>query len=326
MEGMSRKRSSSSFSAQREDRAKRQRTSRFEADSALSTSEAKPYDVINKPTAEDVGRDGLRRSIALTLQHVGFDSATNEALEGFTETVDTCECASSLIVPGKHKLTSMADFTGFVEHLKRTANAARRDNPTPADFETILQRYNIPTSSLKPHLKNPVSKKKLVPKTYNPFTEDLGAIQSTKASMFLGPELDGNQEKESKEWIPSSFPSFPSKHSYRFTPVEAPVRDLKKKRAEAASEARKGEEALRRIDRAAKISRQKELKELANRNPLSRQRHEALEEMMKEFIPKAGSSKSGGGMLEIADHSMIVNAGAKYLRQEVPKASRQAAH
>ncbi|EMR61523.1 putative bromodomain associated domain-containing protein [Eutypa lata UCREL1] len=307
MEGMSRKRSSSSFSAQREDRAKRQRTSRFEADSALSTSEAKPYDVINKPTAEDVGRDGLRRSIALTLQHVGFDSATNEALEGFTETVETY-------------------FTGFVEHLKRTANAARRDNPTPADFETILQRYNIPTSSLKPHLKNPVSKKKLVPKTYNPFTEDLGAIQSTKASMFLGPELDGNQEKESKEWIPSSFPSFPSKHSYRFTPVEAPVRDLKKKRAEAAFEARKGEEALRRIDRAAKISRQKELKELANRNPLSRQRHEALEEMMKEFIPKAGSSKSGGGMLEIADHSMIVNAGAKYLRQEVPKASRQAAH
>ncbi len=92
MEGMSRKRYSGSFGAQRDDRAKRQRTSTFEADAALSTSETKPYDVINKPTAEDIGRDGLRRSIALTLQHVGFDSATNEELEGFTETVDTCEC------------------------------------------------------------------------------------------------------------------------------------------------------------------------------------------------------------------------------------------
>lgn len=227
----------------------------------------------------------------------------------------------------KHRLTSIADFTGFVEHLKHTANAARRENPTPADFETILQRYNVPTSSLKPHLKNPVPKEKLVPKFYNPFTEHLKAIESSsKPSMFLGPELDGNAEKESKPWIPTSFPPFPSKHSYKFTPVEAPMRDLKRKRAEAAAEARKGEEALRRIDRAAKISRQKELKELANRNPLSKQRHQALEEVMKEFLPKSGSGGSGGSALEIADHSMIVNAGAKYLRQEVPKASRQAAH
>ncbi len=216
----------------------------------------------------------------------------------------------------------ITDFTGFIEQLKREAHVARRENPTPADFETVLRRYNIPTSSLKPHLKTPVAKKKLSPALYNPITEDLSAIQRTETPQFLGPELDGNLDKESREWIPQSFPGFPSRHSYRFTAVEAPAPDPRKKRAEAAAEARKGEEALRRIDRAAKISRHKELKELANRNPLSKRRHQALEEMMRDFIPVTTGGRSNGS-LDIADHSMIVNAGAKYLRQEVPKASRR---
>lgn len=93
MDGMSRKRSSSSLSSsQQEDRAKRQRTSTVDREPDLAAIETKPYDVVNRDTAGDFGRDGLRRSIALTLQHVGFDSATQEAMEGFTETVDTCRC------------------------------------------------------------------------------------------------------------------------------------------------------------------------------------------------------------------------------------------
>jgi hypothetical protein len=37
-----------------------------------------------------LGRDGLRRSIVLALQHVGFDSASEEALDGFTSATETC--------------------------------------------------------------------------------------------------------------------------------------------------------------------------------------------------------------------------------------------
>ncbi len=63
-------------------------------------------DIMNQPTADDVGRDGLRRSIVLALQHVGFDTATKEALEGFTEAVDTCTCAFLLgHLYGGHRLT-----------------------------------------------------------------------------------------------------------------------------------------------------------------------------------------------------------------------------
>ncbi|RYO78484.1 hypothetical protein DL766_002431 [Monosporascus sp. MC13-8B] len=306
MEGTSRKRAATGDANHEQlDRAKRQRTATLESEPELSAVEEPTYEVTNRPTAEDVGLDGLRRSIVLALQHVGFESATKEALESFTGTVDTY-------------------MSGFIGQLKRTAHAARRENPTPADFETVLRRYNIPTSSLKPHLKNPVPKKQLSPKTYDPITEDISALQSTETPRFLGPELDGNLDKQSREWIPESFPGFPSKHTYKFTPVEVPAPDKKKKRAEALADTRKAEQALGRIDRAGKISRHKELKEMADRDPLSKQRHQGWEEVMRAYLPKKDGSKDGStGSLEIADFSTIVNAGARYLRQEAPKASRR---
>lgn len=94
MEGMSRKRSSSSFGVHQNDRAKRQRTSTHKSEPVLPDAEPE-YEAVNQPSSADVGRDGLRRAVVLSLQQVGFDSATNEALEGLTETVDTCACDSS---------------------------------------------------------------------------------------------------------------------------------------------------------------------------------------------------------------------------------------
>lgn len=45
-----------------------------------------------RPNADSMGRDGLRRSIALALEHVGFDAATPEALESFANNAETCTC------------------------------------------------------------------------------------------------------------------------------------------------------------------------------------------------------------------------------------------
>lgn len=64
----------------------------------MSDTEPKEYESVNQPTSEDVGRDGLRRAVALSLQQVGFDSATSEALEELTETVDTCACGPSFLL------------------------------------------------------------------------------------------------------------------------------------------------------------------------------------------------------------------------------------
>ncbi|KAI1079839.1 hypothetical protein F5B20DRAFT_154516 [Whalleya microplaca] len=319
MESISRKRPSSSDDEHdHNDRSKRQRTETVEPEPAptqpdpeepvsavtaaptsfpISVPAAAPtYDLVNRPTAEDLGRDGMKRAISMVLKHVGFDSAMNDALESFTETADTY-------------------ITGFVDHLKQTANAARRVEPTPADFATILRRHNIPMASLKPHLKNPLPKTQLEPTWYNPIKEDVEHLQ--KPRPFLGDELDGRAEKEARPWIPKSLPSFPSLHTYKFTPAVVKPRDLDKKRAKALADAKKGEAALRHIDRAAKISRLKELKEAAQRDPLSRQRHEAWENLMTDLL------RQGGGSAEIADHSTIVNANAKYFRKELPRTSRR---
>jgi hypothetical protein len=99
MEDISRKRSSLELDdATSQSLSKRQRTTTLQnvptptSRTSISTTQAAAYEVTRRPTAGSVGRDGLRRSITLALGHVGFDSATEGALEGFTETVETCWC------------------------------------------------------------------------------------------------------------------------------------------------------------------------------------------------------------------------------------------
>ena len=43
------------------------------------------------PTQHSSARAGLQRSIAMVLKHDGFDSASPEAMESFTELVETCK-------------------------------------------------------------------------------------------------------------------------------------------------------------------------------------------------------------------------------------------
>ncbi|KAI8964285.1 hypothetical protein F5Y11DRAFT_101364 [Daldinia sp. FL1419] len=283
--------------------AKRQRTTEPDSHSVTPTevdmSEKPTYDVVRRPNAEDFGRDGLRRSIGVALKHVGFDAATPDALESFTETVDTY-------------------ITGFIEHLRRTANAARRNDPIPEDFELILRRHDVDLSSLKLHLKNPVRKEYLTPSFFDPITEDVQYLQ--KPRPFLGEELSGEKEKEARPWIPKNFPAFPSAHTYRFTPAEQEP-DIEKEQLQAEADAKKGEAALRRINRAARISRQKELRSVAQRDPLSRKRHQNWEDMMSELLPRADPSTNSAP--DVADHSTIVNFSTKYGRKGMPKTSRR---
>lgn len=42
------------------------------------------------PSLHDQARQGIQRSIALVLNHDGFDSATPEAMESFTQLVESC--------------------------------------------------------------------------------------------------------------------------------------------------------------------------------------------------------------------------------------------
>ncbi|KAK8044562.1 hypothetical protein PG993_004586 [Apiospora rasikravindrae] len=233
------------------------------------SSYALQQELDERPNADSMGRDGLRRSIALALEHVGFDAATPEALESFANNAETY-------------------LTGFIADLKLYAEASRRHDPTPADFEKVLRGHNLGMSYLQPHLS------------------------------FWGAELDGDEERQEKRWIPQTLPSFPPKHTYRYTEAEDREPDPEKKRLQAAAEARKSEEALRHMERASKQSIHKEMAEKAKRHKLSKVRHDNWEAAMKAFFP---AGVAGTGTQEVADHSIVVDYNAPFMRREVAKVS-----
>jgi hypothetical protein len=245
-------------------------------------------------------------------------------------------------------------------------NAARRPHPIPRDFELALGRFNLTTPLLEPHRKPPIPRSKRLPTweslpANDPLDRDLP---------ILGDELDGAPDKAVKPYIPDSFPAFPSIHTYRCTPEsvdavtvsedwgafnpeapsqtldgsqpqpqqpqrplapdEIPHGDPKKMREAAAKEAKAGEGALRRLMRASKIAKQKEVWSAAQRQPARRDRYNLWETAMRELIEDDTKSKGkevvpaamhgDKGRFEIADHSMIVNTEKVCQRQDVPRA------
>ena len=268
------------------------------------------------PTPHLSARAGVQRSIALALRHDGFDSATPQAFESLTGMVETCTFVSatawSLFSP-------FLDLHSLIEETKRFALASRREQPTPADFETALKRYNLSVSSLKPHLKNPVCPSDIPPKFIDavPLDEEANVVLP-----LLGVELSGQADKNCKPYIPSNFPDFPSRHTYSFTPQDdTNHRDPKKTREEAARTAQHGEDALRRLVRASKMRKQKEAKTLVERDAQGRERFRLWEATMKRFMG-ADSRAEHAQEMEIAEHSMIVNGDASLARKEFLRLSK----
>lgn len=259
-----------------------------------------------------------------------------------------------------------------MEDIKTFANASRRSHPIPTDFELTLKRFNLTPEALRPHIRPPVPKRKRLP-TWEP----LQIEQHTDVSLpVLGQELSGKAEKEAKRHIPQAFPSFPSIHTYKVTPLvreysppkddwgqfnpdipsqsiasqsrsqvgsqtqiqasqrpltpdEIPRGDPKKIREAAAKEAKLGEEALRRLLRASKIAKQKEVWSTAQKEPPRRLRYELWESSMRDLIEEEARTQGkaldfaaahgAAGRFEIADHSTIVNAEAAFHRKEVQR-------
>ena len=213
------------------------------------------------------------------------------------------------------------DLESIIEETKRFAVSSRRDYPIPTDFESMLRRHNLPIASLKPHLKQPVPQTQLAPSWS---TEPVADDDAYATLPLLSAELSGQPDKDSKAYIPSSLPDFPSRHTYRFTPQEdTSTRDSRKTREEAARTAQQGEDALRRLVRASKMRKQKEVKTLVERDNQGKERFRLWEATMRRFMAASRQGDSTA-QVEIADHSMIVNAEASFSRKEVSRFGKRA--
>ncbi|KAL7946643.1 hypothetical protein V8C42DRAFT_318438 [Trichoderma barbatum] len=252
------------------------------------------------PTVHHFARSGIQRSIALVLSHDGFQSATPEALESFTQLVE--------------------QYMGsIIEEVKRLAISSRRETPVPSDFETMLKHHNIALSSLKPHVKN-----RLISQDTSDRSLGVITIDDTFTSLpLLGAELSGQPDKESKPFIPASFPGFPSTHTYRFTPQDdRRTKDSKQIREDAAKSAQLGEDALRRLVRASKMRKQKEVKSLVERDSQGKERFRLWESTMKRFMG-GDRFREHADKVDIADHSMLVNADVKFSRRELSRLGKK---
>lgn len=256
----------------------------------------------NGPNLHSQSRQSIQRSIAMVLQHDGFDSATPQALECFTQIVE--EYLDSII-----------------GEIKQFAHSSRREHPTPMDFEKTLNRHNIPIRSLKPHLNNPLPRQRLAP-TYIQ-VKSIDDHDAFTTLPLLDPELSGQADKDSKSYIPKSFPDFPSMHTYKFTLQEdINIRDSKRIREQAARTAQQGEDALRRLVRASKMRKQKEVKSLVERDGHGKERFRLWELTMKRFMG-VDSRGENTDQVDISDHSMIVNSDAVYNRKEVSRLGKR---
>ncbi|EON99472.1 putative bromodomain associated protein [Phaeoacremonium minimum UCRPA7] len=284
------------------------------------------------PTFNEQSRMGIRRGIVLALNHVGFDTATDEALESFTQMTETY-------------------ITSIMENVKVLANASRRTQPIPTDFEATLQAFNLDQSHLKPHTRPPIPKRDLKPVYSTQLFLDGGDVLDLPC---LDEELSGKPDKDAKIFIPKSFPDFPSIHTYKYTPTDVESvtvhksiaeekegtakknipdwrGDPKKIREAAAREAKQAEEALRGLVRASKIANLKDLRSVAERNSNSKERYELWEAAMRDLLEESGAVHgapkgamgSGAARVEIADHSMIVNSQKKFHRREIPRTAKR---
>lgn len=178
----------------------------------------------------------------------------------------------------------------------------------------------MPVSSLKQHLRAPISASIVCPSydnAWHPSGDGLATLP------LLDQELSGEPDKDSKLYIPTSFPDFPSKHTYKFTQQEdVNIRDSKRIREQVARTAQHGEDALRRLVRASKIRKQKEVKSIVEKDDHGKERFRLWELTMKKFMG-SGSQGEATDQLEIADHSMIVNGDAVYHRKEVTRIGKR---
>ncbi|KAL2852576.1 transcription factor TFIID complex subunit 8 C-term-domain-containing protein [Aspergillus pseudodeflectus] len=172
----------------------------------------------------------MNRTISLSLRECGFEIADPLALESFRDAAE-------------EYLLKLASY------VRASMLSSRRLQPIPNDFEYALKRHHLPVNSLIPYLQPPPKTEPIPTQLPSPPPEE---DDDFKTLPNLGPQLSGEDDRVRSPYIPKHFPEFPSKHTYRHTPVFTErERDPRKIRERAADDGRHGEEALRKLARAA---------------------------------------------------------------------------
>lgn len=161
---------------------------------------------------------------------------------------------------------------------------------------------------LRPHTKPPLDPS-LLQFEYPP-SDQVEPVPETPAKL-LGPELSGAADKRSKNYIPPSFPAFPSKHTYKSTSlIPERERDTRKIREKATIAARNAEEALRRLVKVSKVGGHGRKRGTEN-NERKRTRNLLWEKTMADLTLEQPTL--------IEEQSISVDAGRQFWRGDASK-------
>ncbi|KUJ18147.1 uncharacterized protein LY89DRAFT_717752 [Mollisia scopiformis] len=254
---------------------------------------------------DDLPHELLRHSVGLVLNHVGFDSASPEALEALCSQAETYAAH-------------------FISKVTMSMLNARRSFTNPLDYQYALAEFDLPIASLEPHLRPPIAADKLLIQL-EPLPAEEEPTSTPRIDLLLGGDLSGEPDKLARPYVPKKFPSFPSKHTYKWTETEsARETDPRKIREEAAKAARHGEEALRRLMKVAKAGKEKDVKIAASKDPKSKERHKLWEQTMEDLVSgQAYLGKIGQHAGEEDDRGLIVNADRLFYRKGAPVRRKQ---
>ena len=149
-------------------------------------------------------------------------------------------------------------MNNLLAHVRISMNSSRRTSTVAHDWvhaltqtglrgSAVLEQHfdigNIPPALVQPHFEPPVASEAPPPNTES----------------LLGPALSGKADKDTRAYIPKHFPAFPSKHTYKATPVFTDrENDPRKIREKATEEGVLAEQSLRKLMAAQKAGIQKQ--------------------------------------------------------------------
>ncbi|KAN0071756.1 Transcription factor TFIID complex subunit 8 C-term domain containing protein [Elaphomyces granulatus] len=203
----------------------------------------------------------------------------------------------------------------LVSYVRQSMIASRRTQPIPPDFESALKRSLVNIEDLSSYIKPLKSVEPVQTLLLSPPPE---SNAFTTASLLDSP-LNGEETHVRSPYIPKHFPGFPSRHTYQHTPVFTEQEyDPRKIRERATEDGRHGEEALRRLARAAFKDSQStgavhREKRLWGRN--SENMESMFEKTVKSIVKKA---QTGTDDTMITDNHSKSGSRHKPLQQDMP--------
>ncbi|KAJ5626263.1 transcriptional regulator family: Bromodomain transcription factor [Penicillium lagena] len=217
------------------------------------------------PTAEPALQDDasidhlMNRAMGQLLRDSGFDMAHPAALASLRSATEECISLSfhSLCPPIHGIFPTNTTHSSRLRACPEPPPPPHR-RPSPISQITITRRT---CSSAPP----------------SPPPEDEGI----RKFPFLS-SLSGEDDRATRSYIPKNFPDFPSKHTYSATPVFTEREsDTRKIRERATEDGRHGEEALRKLARAA--FRDNQVNSTGNKKLWGR-RMESMEGMFEKTV------------------------------------------